>query len=154
MRPNTNVSGIFSTNRSRPVSTSMLTKMLVPKPKKAFQSPGVHNAGAKLFADLMTSPICCLLTALSCSRDARTRQRREDVLRARHPAQDAALSLDHFQSDFMEFGKVRSAAIRRHEAPVAAIVSLPHRGVDADLGGHAADDQVVDPGVPQGEFEI
>ncbi len=45
MRPKTRLSGIFSTKRSRPVSTSMLTRMLVPKPKKAFQSPGVHKAG-------------------------------------------------------------------------------------------------------------
>ena len=47
MRPNTRESGIFSTNRNRPVSTSMLTRMLVPKPKNAFQSPGVHNTGLK-----------------------------------------------------------------------------------------------------------
>ena len=47
MRPNTSESGIFSTKRNRPVSTSMLTRILVPNPKKAFQSPGVHNAGLK-----------------------------------------------------------------------------------------------------------
>ena len=45
MRPNTRLSGIFSTKRNSPVSTSMLTRMLVPKPKNAFQSPGVHNTG-------------------------------------------------------------------------------------------------------------
>jgi hypothetical protein len=45
MRPNTMGSGIFSTKRKRPVSTSRLTRMLVPKPKKAFQSPGVQSAG-------------------------------------------------------------------------------------------------------------
>ncbi len=47
MRPNTRLSGIFSTKRSSPVSTSMLTRMLVPNPKNAFQSPGVHNTGLK-----------------------------------------------------------------------------------------------------------
>ena len=51
MRPNTRESGIFSTKRSRPVSISMLTRMLVPNPKNAFQSPGVHKAGLK-------SPFC------------------------------------------------------------------------------------------------
>src|ERR1700745_4161983 len=45
MRPKTSESGIFSTNRKRPVSTSMLTRMLVPNPKNAFQSPAVHKAG-------------------------------------------------------------------------------------------------------------
>ena len=48
MRPNTSKSGIFSTNRRRPVSTSMLTRILVPNPKKAFQSPGVHKTGRGL----------------------------------------------------------------------------------------------------------
>src|ERR1700730_3072204 len=45
MRPNTSASGIFSTKRRSAVSVSMLTRMLVPKPKNAFQSPVVHNIG-------------------------------------------------------------------------------------------------------------
>src|SRR5215472_15453593 len=45
MRPNTSASGIFSTKRSSAVSVSILTRMLVPKPKNAFQSPTVHNIG-------------------------------------------------------------------------------------------------------------
>src|ERR1700693_4135621 len=45
MRPNTSASGIFSTKRRSAVSVSMLTRMLVPKPKKAFQSPDVHSVG-------------------------------------------------------------------------------------------------------------
>src|SRR3546814_1362963 len=36
-------SGSLRTNRNRPVSTSTLTRIFVPKPKKAFQSPGVHQ---------------------------------------------------------------------------------------------------------------
>src|SRR5258706_10241692 len=45
MRPKTRSAGICRTNRSRPVSVSRLTRMLVPKPKKAFQSPGTQSAG-------------------------------------------------------------------------------------------------------------
>src|SRR6476646_2190799 len=45
MRPKTSESDIFSTKRKRPVRTSMLTRMLVPNPKNAFQSPGVHSTG-------------------------------------------------------------------------------------------------------------
>ena len=56
MRPNTSSSGIFSTNRSSAVSVSMLTRMLVPKPKNAFQSPFVHRAGLNVVAVAMTSP--------------------------------------------------------------------------------------------------
>src|SRR5258708_40061331 len=52
MRPKTSASGIFSTNRNRPVSTNMLTRILVPKPKKAFQSPGAHKIGRKPAVDV------------------------------------------------------------------------------------------------------
>src|ERR1700683_3659296 len=53
MRPKTSESGIFNTNRNRPVSTSMLTRILVPKPKKAFQSPGAHKIGRKPAVDVV-----------------------------------------------------------------------------------------------------
>src|SRR3546814_10440943 len=43
IRPKMIGSGSLRTNRNRPVSTSTLTRILVPKPKKAFQSPGVHQ---------------------------------------------------------------------------------------------------------------
>src|SRR3984885_14607204 len=43
MRPKTILSGIFKTKRSRDVSVSRLTRMFVPKPKKAFQSPGTQS---------------------------------------------------------------------------------------------------------------
>jgi hypothetical protein len=62
MRPNTSESGIFSTKRNSPVSTSMLTRMLVPKPKKAFQSPGVHNAG--LNSDVAAVPVMLVLIVM------------------------------------------------------------------------------------------
>ncbi len=68
MRPNTSESGIFSTKRNSPVSTSMLTRILVPKPKNAFQSPGVHNTGLKspLFAVVVVLIVMPLL--LICSK--------------------------------------------------------------------------------------
>ncbi len=62
MRPNTSESGIFSTKRNRPVKTSMLTRMLVPKPKKAFQSPGVHRTGLK--SDLPAVPVMLVLIVI------------------------------------------------------------------------------------------
>jgi hypothetical protein len=45
MRPNTISSGILSTKRKRAVNVSKLTRMLVPKPKNAFQSPGTQSFG-------------------------------------------------------------------------------------------------------------
>ena len=56
------LSGIFSTKRNRPVSTSMLTRMLVPKPNNAFQSPGVHKAGLK--SDLPAVPVVLVLIVM------------------------------------------------------------------------------------------
>ena len=58
MRPNTMMSGIFSTKRKSPVSTSMLTRMLVPKPKKAFQSLGVQSAGRRTAVVMVMSLPC------------------------------------------------------------------------------------------------
>src|SRR5678815_3296135 len=49
MRPKTMASGIFNTKRSSAVSVSRLTRMFVPKPKKAFQSPGTQNLGLNVF---------------------------------------------------------------------------------------------------------
>src|SRR5262245_29666340 len=45
MRPKTIGSGIFNTNRSSAVSVSRFTRMLVPNPKNAFQSPGTQSFG-------------------------------------------------------------------------------------------------------------
>src|SRR5258708_39109862 len=45
MRPKTKSAGICRTNRSKPVSVRRLTRMFVPKPKKAFQSPGTQSLG-------------------------------------------------------------------------------------------------------------
>src|SRR6478672_6824773 len=57
MRPKTSESGIFNTNRNKPVSTSMLTRILVPNPKNAFQSPAVHKAG-RFISDAVADIIC------------------------------------------------------------------------------------------------
>src|SRR4051794_17740734 len=57
MRPKTSESGILSTKRNKPVSTSMLTRMLVPNPKKEFQSPDVQMAGWYLPVITMRSVI-------------------------------------------------------------------------------------------------
>src|SRR4051812_25219811 len=105
MRPNTSESGIFSTNRNRPVSTSMLTRMLVPKPKNAFQSPGVHNAG-RYVVDVAMMPLPRLSLRQRCQRRAR----------ARHPAKNAALRLDHREAGGVKFREIRGAAIRQHDA--------------------------------------
>ena len=54
----------------------------------------------------------------------------------------------------MEFGKIGPHAILENEAVVAAIVGLAHRGVDAHLGRHAGDDELLDASVLQDGVEI
>jgi hypothetical protein len=41
------------TNRNRIVSVNMLVRMLVPKPKNAFQSPGVNSFGLNPVVDVV-----------------------------------------------------------------------------------------------------
>src|SRR6202790_2823150 len=124
MRPNTSSSGILRTKRRRPVSTSMLTRMLVPKPKNAFQSPGVHIAGRFIVASVMPrSPVCCPAGSNApVVRRGRSAQRGEHRLRRRHPAENAALGLDHAEAHFVEFREVGGAAVGEHDAAIAGIV--------------------------------
>jgi len=68
MRPKTSESGIFSTNRNRPVSTSMLTRMLVPNPKNAFQSPETHRVGLFMYAVVAVATILSPLMICPISR--------------------------------------------------------------------------------------
>jgi hypothetical protein len=70
------------------------------------------------------------------------------------PAENAALSLDHLKAHFLKFGKVRAHAVFGNEAVVAAIVGLAHRGVDADLGGHTGDDELLYPAILQDGMKI
>src|SRR5476651_346081 len=98
MRPNTMLSGILMTKRNRPVSTSMFTRMLVPKPKNAFQSPGVHNTGlnpAFAVAICLTPPLTGELkfpqyVAWLSGRLLRRRHGGEQLLGSGHPAENSA----------------------------------------------------------------
>src|ERR1700744_5458023 len=149
MRPNTRESGIFRTNRNSPVNTSMLTRMLVPKPKNAFQSPALQSVGRKpQDVVLLISPSPSPQSPAEARSGGLARlQRGQQRLRSGHRTENAALGLDHGQARLVEFREIRRAAIRQHDAAEAAIVGLAHRGVDADLGGHAADEQRVDAAV-------
>ena len=54
----------------------------------------------------------------------------------------------------MELREVGGAAVGEHDAPIAAIVRLAHCGVDADFGGDAADQQMLDAEIAQQRVEI
>ena len=70
MRPKTIESGILMTNRNSPVSTNMLTRMLVPKPKKALKSPAVHKRGRYSVVDVSRGH--CTLPSVADPGDARS----------------------------------------------------------------------------------
>src|SRR3984885_3091541 len=114
MRPNTSSSGILSTKRSRPVNTSMLTRMLVPKPKNAFQSPGTQSFGPRVAGlGVMLVSLCDRVRSSSSRAGARGQfaQRREQGFGMSDPAEDAALGLDHPEAEFLEFREVGADAI-------------------------------------------
>ena len=68
----------------------------------------------------------------------------EEVRRRPHEAEDAALRLDHLEGRLLELGEVRGDAVLEDEGVVAPVVRLAHARLDADLGGHAADDELPD----------
>src|SRR5262245_26482218 len=114
--------GICSTNCSSPVSTRRLTRMLVPKPKKAFQSPGVQSLGVRS----MTVPFS--------SRRAGAGEGAGEGGAVADPTEDSALGLDHLEADPVELRKVGGAGVADGDAAVATVVSFPDRGVHAHLG--------------------
>src|SRR5215510_11152995 len=71
-----------------------------------------------------------------------------------HPAEDSALGLDHGEGGLLELGEVRGHTVLEDEAVVAAVVRLADAGVDADLGRHAADDELRDPAVLEDRVEV
>src|SRR2546423_14721965 len=75
---------------------------------------------------------------------SRGREAPEEALRVADPAEDPALGLDHLQGDSLELGEVGADAVRQDERVVAAVVLLADARGDADLGRHAADDQLLD----------
>src|ERR1700683_4647414 len=77
MRPKTRLSGIFNTKRSRAVSVSRLTRMFVPNPKKAFQSPGTQSWGFAFISSSFLS--ACMANGEDSSPDER-RRRCEEIL--------------------------------------------------------------------------
>ncbi len=71
-------------------------------------------------------------------------ERRENSSRVRHPAEDPPLRLDHPQAHFLKLWKIGTHAVRRHKTVVAAVVGLPHRGIDTDLGSYAGHQEFFD----------
>ena len=69
-------------------------------------------------------------------------------------AKHAALHLDHVQRRRVVAGIGGAAAIRQQQAFEAAIVGVPHRRVDADIGGDAGQDDVADAARAQDQFQV
>src|SRR6516162_6063432 len=133
--------GRLTTCRHSPVSTMTLRRTLVNSPKKPFQSPGTHQRGAAAAVFKASSSTSGCLKGF------------DDGLGRGDPAEDAALRLDHAQPHLLKLREVRSDAIGNDEAVVAAVVSLAHRRIDANLGGDPADDSLAEPGVLSHAFK-
>src|SRR4051794_14875838 len=97
-----------TTPMHRPASTSTLTSMLMPSPKKALRSPRVQRGMA------MKLGSCEGVDGKRC----------REVRGAAAPAEDAALGADHPQGDGVELGEVGAAAVLEHEVLEPAVVGL------------------------------
>src|ERR1700691_1813678 len=97
--------------------------MLVPKPKKAFQSPGTQKRSIPRPVVVVMVDIALLLLLL---RLASRRQRFDHGIRFRDPAEDAALGLDHLQAHGLELREIGPHAILEHEAVVAPVVGFAY----------------------------
>src|SRR6202012_5551911 len=105
-------SGIFNTKRSSALSVRRLTRMLVPKPKKAFQSPGTQILGLAMMLVMDGRWWWFWKEGRAPMRHGSERPKRgENFVGVRDPAEDAALRLDHLQARLLEFGKVGADAI-------------------------------------------
>src|ERR1700691_3605958 len=80
-------------------------------------------------------------------------QHRQEIGGIADPTEDAALRLDHFQRDPMEFRKIGSDAVGQHQTVIAAIVGFADRGIDADLSGDPGDNELADVAVAQDAIE-
>src|ERR1051326_3303107 len=144
IRPKTMPPGSCTTPMTRPVRTSTLSKTLVNSPKKAFQSPGTHNATAR-GARFAAVPIMVNPPLPSGHRG--DWQRGEECLRRCNPAENAALRFDHLERHLVELRKVRGDAVRQHQALEPAVVRLAHGGLHAYFSGDSGDDQALDAAV-------
>ena len=149
------------------VSTITLSSTLVNRPKKRVPVARHPPAWSAVSAIRMSSPTppCCRPAAPSPSRGVpiviTPSRRHVSTSSARVPLSErargagrggrfatqpkmppCALIISSAQS--LELREVRGDAVREHQAVVAAVVRLAHRGVDAHLGGHAADDELPD----------
>src|SRR5690348_5120600 len=85
--------------------------------------------------------------------------RRTDAVLGQRPcrvdgAENAALRLDHAQAHLLKFREVRADAILHHDTFVTAVIGLSDCGIDANLGGYAAHDELGDAAVLQHRVEI
>src|SRR5690349_6606588 len=164
MRPKTMSFGSLMTNRTRLDRTRTFNRTFVPSPKNAFQSPGTHSRGRSALA----LDCCCISSstppaftppafdAPPSRQSANGGSRRrglaarggregfEEALRIADPTEDPALGLDHLEGDALELREVGRDGVGQDERVIAAIVGLADARVDADLGRHAAHDELPD----------
>src|ERR1051326_5069924 len=130
--------------KAMPSAGKIRPKTMVNSPKKAFQSPGTHNATAR-GARFAAVPIMVNPPLPSGHRG--DWQRGEECLRRCNPAENAALRFDHLERHLVELRKVRGDAVRQHQALEPAVVRLAHGGLHAYFSGDSGDDQALDAAV-------
>ena len=71
-----------------------------------------------------------------------------------NPAEDSSLSLDHLQTGFLKLWEIRSDAVGGDQAIESSIIGFTNGGVDANLGGHSGDDELLNVQVLQQGMQV
>src|SRR5664279_485964 len=161
MREKTISGGSLTTPKLKPESTMTLSRTLVNRPKKPFQSPGTHGFTRPIDGTTAVSTEAEMSSVSIMTRTpsdghlfASVLQRPDDVGTIADPAENAALRGDHPQTHLVKLRKIRTRAVAQHQTLEAAIVGFAHRRVDANFGRHAADEQLRDAAVLEHRVEI
>src|SRR5438445_358571 len=138
-----------------------LTSVDLPAP---FSPSSAWNEPAGTFTDTASSavkppkrmvmPMVSTPTAFLSLIAASSRQLRDERLRIRHRAEDAALHLDHLDRRQVVAVVGRPAAILQHHAFIAAVIGLAHGGVHADIRGDAGQHDILDAALVEDQLQI
>src|SRR6478752_4840154 len=154
--PMTESVGTLTTKINRPLRVNTLTRMLNASPKNALVSPRVHHGTLKSESVREGRMVLRFMTVLARSgRGGSDRcQLRKQGDGIAHPTEDAALGGDHVESHALELGEVGADAVGQDQHLVAAVIRFADGGVDADLRGHAGDDELGDAGLSQDRLQV
>ena len=129
-----------SAGRTLHAERNIRSRNLAGMPRRCLpQRPARHMLACQVVA-----------TRLPSGCESRLLQRFMQVGRVRHPTENAALHLHRLDRGFVVPQHLSRRRVLQKQAPVSEIIGLPHDGMNANIGGYAAQHQVGDTEVAAG----